>query len=170
MVEVERATVETECGPFTAVVFQNRLTGRTHLALARGDLDGDGPVLVRVHRQSVPGDVFRCRHNPSGAFLHRCLRHIAESGRGVVLYLRPENGGVRLLDEVRACRQAAGQPEYSFPDERLAREDPREIGIGAQILRALGLRRIVLLTEHPRPFGTLQAYGLTIEAQQTVPV
>ena len=166
--EVESAELDTEFGRFTAHVFQNRLNHRQHLAMVMGDVGGGEPVHVRVHTESVPGDVFLSRHNPSGAYLRKCLQFIRDRGRGVLLYLRMGQDEPRLLQEIRACRIGADDPEFSYGNELYRQEDQKSYGIGAQILSSLGLERIILLTSHPRRFTALHGYGLEIVEQADV--
>ena len=166
--EVESAELDTDFGRFTARVFQNRLNHRQHLAMVMGDVRGSEPVHVRVHAESVPGDVFLSRHNPSGAYLRKCLQFIQARGRGVVLYLRVGQDEPRLLQEIRACRVGAHGPGYSYGAELYQQDDQKSYGIGAQILSSLGLDRIILLTSHPRRFTALHGYGLEIVEQADV--
>jgi 3,4-dihydroxy 2-butanone 4-phosphate synthase/GTP cyclohydrolase II len=166
--EVDRAELATEFGNFEAVVFRNRLDQKTHLALVLGDFHGEEPVYVRVHTQSIPGDVFLSRLNPTGQYLRSCLRFIAEQGRGAVLYLRLEDDGERLVHEIRACRGKAGTSEYSYSEMLYRAEDPKHYGVGAQILGLLGLRRIVLLTPHHRKFTAMHGYGIDIVGEVDV--
>jgi 3,4-dihydroxy 2-butanone 4-phosphate synthase/GTP cyclohydrolase II len=166
--EVERAELATEFGRFTAVVFRNRLDQKTHLALVKGDVAGGEPVYVRVHTQSIPGDVFLSERNPTGSYLRACLRLIAEQGRGVVVYLRLDDDGERLVGEIRAGREKSTAPGYSYSDDLYRAEDPKHYGVGAQILNQLGLKRIVLLTGHHRKFSALHGYGLDIVGEVDV--
>lgn len=162
---IAESNIPTEFGPFRMVVFRNRLNGRHHLALIRGTPSGAGPVPVRVHVQSVPGDVFLSRLNPSGQYLRQCLEYISRRDCGVVLYLCLDHTGDRLLHEIQACRQELGTAGYSYSDERFRKEDQKDYGIGAQILNSLGLKEIVLLTHHPRKFAALQGYGIEVIRQ-----
>jgi 3,4-dihydroxy 2-butanone 4-phosphate synthase / GTP cyclohydrolase II len=160
--ETERAVIPTEFGDFLAIVFQSKLDNRTHLALVKGDIRGPEPVYLRVQTQSIPGDVFLSRLNPSGQYLHRCLQFIARKKRGVVLYLRLDLDGERLSHEIHACQRMAEDPNYSYSDELFRKEDRKEYGIGAQILNSLGLREVILLTAHPRKLSALPGYGIEI--------
>ncbi len=166
--EVQRAEITTPYGDFTAVVFENHLNGRCHLALVKGDISGDEPVLVRVQVQSVPGDVFLSQANPSGEYLQRCLELIGRQGRGVVLYLCVDPDGRHMAREISACRQIVDDDVRSYHDEQVSQYDPKEYGIGAQMLNTLGLRKIVLLTCHPRKYAALHGYNLAIVAQRDV--
>jgi len=160
--EVGQAEIETEYGCFCARVFENTLNGRCHLAMVMGDVQGAEPVLVRVHRQSVLGDVFLSQGLPSGLYLRRCLRLIAAQGRGVVLYLLGAPDGRQLCEEFRS---GSGWPEAAADPAALHREANLDYGIGAQILNSLGLNKIVLLSAHPRKFIGLQGFDLEIVRQ-----
>jgi len=168
VVEVERTSLPTVYGEFTAVLFQNRLNARHHLVLFQGDITSPEPVPVRVHSQSIPTDVFQSLLNPSGQYLHQCMRYIAARGRGVILYLCLDPDGSRMVRELRACHRHRAEEEYSYAEEIFLQEDPKDYGIGAQILNSLGLSRIIVLTCHTRTFTALQGYGLEVVEQRDV--
>lgn len=128
---------------FILHVFRNRLDGREHLALVKGAIAGAEPVLVRVQLESVVGDVFQCAHMPSLETLNAAMRAIDEAGRGVLVYLRNAYIG--------------GQP-----NEAQRPMDERDYGVGAQILRALGLHKICLLTNSQAKRVGLKGYGLEV--------
>ena len=157
--QVSQSDLETEYGRFSARVFENTLTGRRHLAMVMGDVSGEEPVLVRVHRQSVLGDVFLSHAHPSGLYLRRCLKLIAARGQGVVLYLQGDSDGRQMEAEVQT---GIGWPEPAEEPAAMPREANLDYGIGAQILNSLGLRKIVLLSAHPRKFIGLQGFDLEI--------
>jgi 3,4-dihydroxy 2-butanone 4-phosphate synthase/GTP cyclohydrolase II len=140
-------------GDFRAVVYRSDVDGGEHLALVRGTITPDQPTLVRAHAEYLPGDVFGYTKRDTGSVLHQAMRMIAEEGRGVVLYLRREEHGVDLFES------ATGQPSTN-PGLRL--NEFRDYGIGAQILRDLGVGKIRLLTNHPRRMVSLPGYGLEI--------
>jgi 3,4-dihydroxy 2-butanone 4-phosphate synthase / GTP cyclohydrolase II len=145
----------TEFGEFTLHMFKNRLDGRHHVALALGEL-GPDPVLVRVHSENVLSDVFRAKGMPGYQLLTDSLAAVAKAGRGVVLYMQPGNPAEVL---VRCLNAKPGEvpPPMSF----------RDYGIGAQILAALGLRKIRLLSSSSRKVVGLDGYGLEIVEQVT---
>lgn len=149
----------TEHGEFHAHGFRSVLDGREHIALVMGDIPGSGnaPTLVRVHSECLTGNVFASAGCACGRHLDCAMQMIAAEGRGVVIYLRGHNGhGKGLLQTLRACRQETGVDGV----------DPRDYGVGAQILADLGVRRMRLLTNHPVKRIGLEAYGL--EVSQTV--
>jgi 3,4-dihydroxy 2-butanone 4-phosphate synthase/GTP cyclohydrolase II len=132
---------------FQARLFVNRLDGRQHIAIVKGELDPTQPTLVRVHVEDVMGDVFASHSTPSRMQLQAALTAINAVGRGVLLYLRLENVERRLLD-----------PQ----GERRHQMDERDYGVGAQILRSLGLHKIVLITNHATKRVGLKAFGIEI--------
>ena len=143
-------------GDFRAVVYRSDVDGGEHLALVRGTITPDVPTLVRAHAEYLPGDVFGYTQRDTGSVLHRAMQIIADEGRGVVLYLRREEHGVDLFTGVEGSN---GQPSTN-PGLRL--NEFRDYGIGAQILRDLGVGKIRLLTNHPRRLVSLPGYGLEI--------
>jgi 3,4-dihydroxy 2-butanone 4-phosphate synthase/GTP cyclohydrolase II len=151
------ARLPTRFGEFRARAYQSRVDGSEHLVLMRGDVESDQPILVRAHAEYLPGDVFAYQSRNTGEMLHRAMTRIDQEGRGVIVYLRRETmaGGIDLGfdvgEEVR--------PSTSSHD-RLS--DFRDYGIGAQILRDVGVRKIRLLTNYPRRLVSLPGYGLDI--------
>ena len=143
-------------GDFRAVVYRSDVDGGEHLALVRGDITPDEPTLVRAHAEYLPGDVFGYTKRDTWAVLQQAMQIIADEGRGVVLYLRREEHGVDLFTGVEGT---TGQPSTN-PGLRL--NEFRDFGIGAQILRDLGVGKIRLLTNHPRRLVSLPGYGLEI--------
>jgi len=154
----------TEYGEFRLVIFENSLDGEHHVALVKGAIDPDGLTLVRVQEQSTLGDVFHFKHNRSGDKLHAALKAIQREGKGIFVYLRQEGKGASLAEEVERIRPVPiGDTGAVHPAE--PGFDLRLYGIGAQILRQLGARRIRLLTDHPRKIVGLQGYGITVAEQ-----
>ncbi len=143
----------TEFGDFTLHVFRSRLDGRHHLALVMGS-PGTEPTLVRVHSENLLSDVFRAKGMDSHRSLHTALAAVAKAGRGVILYMEPANSGDLMLRRLQA-HPGDGAPAMSF----------RDYGIGAQILAALGLGRIRLMTNNPRKVIGLDGYGLELVEQ-----
>lgn len=151
-------------GEFKVYVYHTDVDDGEHLVLVKGDIRPDEPVLVRAHSEYVPGDVFQLVNRDTGALVHRSMEMIAKEGRGVVLYLRREGRGAEILaptpESGRPARQDARRPSTDPPAGR--QMDFREYGIGAQILRDVGVGKIRLLTNYPRKMISLPGYGLEI--------
>jgi 3,4-dihydroxy 2-butanone 4-phosphate synthase / GTP cyclohydrolase II len=146
-------------GEFRAVVYRSDVDGGEHLALVRGTISPDEPTLVRTHAEYLPGDVFGFAQRNTGAVLRGAMQVIAAAGKGVILYLRREEQGVDLITGGDGQTQSASAPSTN-PATRL--RDFRDYGIGAQILRDLGVGKIRLLTNYPRRLVSLPGYGLEI--------
>ena len=161
----------TEYGEFQAVGFRETLTGKHHVALVRGDVDGADDVLVRVHSECLTGDVFHSLRCDCGEQLDAALNAIADEGRGVLLYMAQEGRGIGLLAKLQAYElQEEG---LDTVDANLAlgfAADEREWGIGNQILADLGLTTIRLLTNNPKKVSGLEAYGLRVTEQLPIEV
>ena len=181
----EGTPIETPYGCFNLIAYHSSIDALPHLALTVGgvgDLDGDGrprqidePVLVRMHRRDLLGDIFDESTSPSGKILRASLRMIHEAGRGTLVYMRPE--GVpedwrgRLQTIRRPHQDDVNHPDLTRGDSVAARVQPmdqRDVGVGSQILRDLGLRRLRILTNHPKTLHGLGGFGLEICEQ--VPV
>ena len=160
------ARVPTVYGEFRAVAFTNDINDDTHLALVMGEINDEESVLVRVHSQCVLGDVFGSLRDDTGWQLHRALELVAGEGRGVVLYLKQEARGVGLVNQLRAYGVMDEQNKDSVDAERevvgIQKMDPRDYGIGAQILHELGVRKMRLMTNHPVKRAAIEGFGLEI--------
>ncbi len=171
---IERtATVRlpTEYGDFTAVAYRETLTGRPHVALVRGDVDGAENVLVRVHSECLTGDVFHSLRCDCGEQLDLALRRIAAEEHGVLLYMAQEGRGIGLLNKLRAYElQEEGLDTVEANLELGFPPDAREWGIGNQILNDLGLSTIRILTNNPRKSAGMEGFGLTVVEQLPIEV
>jgi 3,4-dihydroxy 2-butanone 4-phosphate synthase/GTP cyclohydrolase II len=160
------ARVPTVYGEFRAVAFANDINDDVHLALVMGEIDAEESILVRVHSQCVLGDVFGSLRDDTGWQLHRALELVAGEGRGVVLYLKQEARGVGLVNQLRAYGVMDEQNKDSVDAERevvgIQKMDPRDYGIGAQILHELGVRKMRLMTNHPVKRAAIEGFGLEI--------
>lgn len=158
------AEIPTELGPFRAIAYEGALDGRSHVALVRGDIGTGEDVLVRVHSECLTGDVFGSLRCDCGEQLHAALQAVATEGRGVVLYVRGHEGrAIGLPHKLQAYRlQDRGLDTVEANEELGLPADPRDYGVGAQILSDLGVRSMRLLTNNPAKRAGLEGYGLTI--------
>jgi 3,4-dihydroxy 2-butanone 4-phosphate synthase/GTP cyclohydrolase II len=154
---IGEARLPTRYGEFRARVYQSQVDGSEHLVLLRGEVDAEEPILVRAHAEYLPGDVFSYRDRNTGEMLHRAMMRIDQEGRGVVVYLRRES----MADEI-SSGAAAEEDMRPSTASRGRLSDFRDYGIGAQILRDVGVRKIRLLTNYPRRLVSLPGYGLEI--------
>jgi 3,4-dihydroxy 2-butanone 4-phosphate synthase/GTP cyclohydrolase II len=161
----------TAYGEFTAVLFREVLTGKQHIALVNGDVDGAHDVLVRVHSECLTGDVFHSSRCDCGEQLDAALERIAAEPCGVLLYMAQEGRGIGLLNKLKAYELQEGG--LDTVDANLAlgfAADEREWGIGNQILADLGLTTIRLLTNNPKKVSGLAAFGLDVVEQVPIEV
>jgi 3,4-dihydroxy 2-butanone 4-phosphate synthase/GTP cyclohydrolase II len=161
---VSEARIPTPHGEFAAHVYASLLDGEEHLALVKGELPTDEPVLVQVHSECLTGDVFGSLRCDCGTQLEAALAQIQAAERGVVLYLRGQEGrGIGLGHKIRAYNlQEQGRDTVEANVELGLPVDAREYGIGSQILADLGVRRMRLLTNNPSKYGALGGFGLEI--------
>ncbi len=171
---VERMTtvrLPTAYGEFTAVAFREVLTGKNHVALVRGEVEGREDVLVRVHSECLTGDVFHSLRCDCGEQLELALRRIAAEDRGVLLYMSQEGRGIGLLAKLRAYElQENGLDTVEANIELGFPPDAREYGIGSQILSDLGLTTIRILTNNPRKITGIEGFGLKVVEQVPIEV
>ena len=160
------ARVPTVYGDFKAIAFTNDINSDVHLALVMGEIDPHQSMLVRVHSQCVLGDVFGSLRDDTGWQLQRSLELIANEGRGVLLYLKQEGRGVGLVNQLRAYRLMDEQDKDAVEADAavvgMKKMDPRDYGMGAQILHDLGLRKMRLITNHPVKRAAIEGFDLEI--------
>src|SRR5918911_1463721 len=166
---VERLTsvrLPTTYGDFTAIAFREKLSGKRHLALVKGDVDGEENVLVRVHSECLTGDVFHSLRCDCGEQLDQAMRRIASEDRGVLLYMAQEGRGIGLLNKLRAYElQENGFDTVEANLELGFQPDMRDYGIGNQILADLGLTTVRILTNNPKKIIGIEGFGITVVEQ-----
>jgi 3,4-dihydroxy 2-butanone 4-phosphate synthase/GTP cyclohydrolase II len=162
------ARVPTEhAGVFKAVVYTNSIDNHEHIALVKGDIAQVERVLVRVHSECLTGDVFGSSRCDCGSQLKAAMKMIEQEGTGVVLYMRQEGRGIGLVNKLKAyCLQDDEGVDTVEANHRLGfKSDLRDYGIGAQILRDLGVRKMAILTNNPKKIVGLEGYGLEVVAR-----
>lgn len=159
-VEVE---MPTEWGTFNLIDYKVETNGQEHLALVKGNWDKDEAVLVRMHSSCLTGDVFGSCRCDCGDQLHKSMEMIEKEGKGVIVYLNQEGRGIGLLNKLKAYKlQESGYDTVEANIELGFKPDERDYGVGAQILRDLGVRKIKLMTNNPKKRAGLIGYGLEI--------
>jgi 3,4-dihydroxy 2-butanone 4-phosphate synthase/GTP cyclohydrolase II len=159
----------TEWGNFKLIDYTVETSGQEHLVLAKGEWKKDEPVLVRMHSSCVTGDIFGSCRCDCGEQLHQSMQMIEKAGKGVIVYLNQEGRGIGLLNKLKAYKlQEEGLDTVEANVELGFKVDERDYGVGAQILRDLGVRKIKLMTNNPKKRAGLIGYGL--EIVENVPI
>lgn len=167
--EEVRVQMPTKYGMFELIAFEQITTGEIHLAIKKGEWTKDEPVLVRVHSSCMTGDILGSLRCDCGDQLHAALKMIEAEGKGLVLYMNQEGRGIGLLNKLKAYKlQEQGMDTVEANLELGFKMDERDYGVGAQILRQLGINKMKLISNNPRKRAGLSGYGL--EVVDTVPI
>ncbi len=169
---IEKVTdvdMPTEYGSFKLAAYKQKSTGDVHMALIKGEWEPNEPILVRVHSSCATGDIFGSYRCDCGPQLHAAMKMVERAGKGVILYMNQEGRGIGLLNKLRAYKlQEEGYDTVEANHKLGFKMDHRDYGIGAQILRDLGVKKINLISNNPKKRAGLMGYGL--EIVETVPI
>jgi 3,4-dihydroxy 2-butanone 4-phosphate synthase/GTP cyclohydrolase II len=159
-------------GEFRAIVYSNDVDKHEHLALVKGDIDPEKEIMVRVHSECLTGDVFGSDRCDCGAQLQAAMRMVSEAGTGIILYMRQEGRGIGLINKLKAyaLQDNEGLDTVDANIELGFKPDLRDYGIGAQILRDLGVRKMCLLTNNPKKIVGLEGYDMEVTRRQSIEV
>lgn len=167
--EIVRVDMPTAFGHFTLVAFKEKLSGAEHLALIKGTWDKEEPVLTRVHSSCFTGDILSSMRCDCGEQLHNAMHMIEQEGKGVIVYMNQEGRGIGLINKLKAYQlQEQGLDTVEANLQLGFGMDDRNYGVGAQILRYLGVSRLRLLSNNPRKRVGLKGYGL--EVTEVLPI
>jgi 3,4-dihydroxy 2-butanone 4-phosphate synthase/GTP cyclohydrolase II len=165
----EQVNLPTEYGDFDFIPFRQVSNGLEHAALVKGTWTKDEPVLVRVHSSCFTGDIFASKRCDCGPQLHKAMQMVEQAGKGAIIYLNQEGRGIGLINKIRTYKlQEQGRDTVEANIELGFREDERDYGIGANIMRGLGLGRIRLISNNPVKRAGLEGYGISIV--ETIPL
>lgn len=158
-----RAKLPTQWGMFDIIPFRQKSNGQEHIALIKGDISKDNPTLVRMHSSCATGDIFGSLRCECGEQLHKAMEIIEQEGSGVIVYLNQEGRGIGLMDKIKAYKlQEEGMDTVDANLHLGHKADERDYGVGAQILRTIGVTEMRLMTNNPVKRIGLEAYGLKV--------
>ncbi len=159
-------------GEFRIIAYENDMDNLTHIALVKGEIDPQSPILVRVHSECMTGDIFGSLRCDCSDQLHKAMEMIDREGAGVLLYLRQEGRGIGLVNKLKAYELQLNHGLDTVEANRKLgfKDDLRDYGIGAQILRDLGVRKMRLMTNNPKKMIGLQGYGLSVVEQVSIEI
>lgn len=167
----ERVSLPTEHGNFDMIPFKQKSNGLEHSALIKGSWNPDDTVLVRVHSSCVTGDIFGSMKCDCGHQLHESMKMIDDAGQGVVLYLNQEGRGIGLMNKIASYKLQENGLDTVEANVHLGfQPDERDYGVGAQILRNLGIKKMILITNNPQKKAGLKGYGLEICGTQSIEI
>ena len=165
----ETVTLPTEWGNFNITIFKQKSNGLEHIALTKGEWSFDEPVLLRVHSSCATGDILGSCRCDCGAQLHTAMQMVEKEGKGAVIYLMQEGRGIGLFNKIRAYKlQEEGLDTVDANIELGFKPDERDYGVGASIIRSLGIKNMRLMTNNPTKRIGLEGYGLAIS--EIVPI
>jgi len=159
-------------GEFRIIAYENDMDQLTHIALVKGEIEPEKPILVRVHSECMTGDIFGSLRCDCSDQLHKAMEMVEKEGSGVILYLRQEGRGIGLVNKLRAYELQINHGLDTVEANRKLgfKDDLRDYGIGAQILRDLGVRKMKLMTNNPKKMVGLQGYGLSVVEQVSIEI
>ncbi len=166
-----RVKLPTEFGDFEMIPFQQKSNGLEHSCLIKGTWEPEEPILVRVHSSCVTGDIFGSKKCDCGDQLHESMKMVEKAGKGVVIYLNQEGRGIGLMSKMQTYKlQEEGLDTVDANIHLGFKDDERDYGVGAQILRSIGVKKMILMTNNPRKLAGLKGYGLEIVRTQHIEI